>query len=176
MRVVVECANKYRAALILEGKMVALVTADVGIAWDEGLHRPIAASVATMAGIRHTVYASKGGIGTSGWVLVAFFAGVHVRLIGAKSHWNQSVMHSGTDWKVSLTGGPLGQRTEELTLTQSVKKLLTPPGRFHIGSWIPVVYLQGQWLPLPDTNSALLPGTWPAHAVPLLALPPPEFW
>lgn len=91
----------------------------------------------------------------------------HVRLIGAKGHWNQSVMQSGTDWKVALTGGPLGKGTETLTLTQSVKELLTPPGRFHIGSWIRVVYLQGQWLPLPD---AKLNGTLGVPILSLLAL------
>ena len=61
-----------------------VVTADVGIAWDEGFHRPIAASVATMAGIGHTIYApySDGGIGIWGWMIVAVFAGIAVLMIG----------------------------------------------------------------------------------------------
>jgi hypothetical protein len=91
----------------------------------------------------------------------------HVRVVRVMHHWNQSVMHSGTDWNVTFTGGPLGKGTETLTLTQSVKKLLTAPRRFHIGSWIPVVYLQGQWLPLPD---AKLNGTLGVPVLSLMAL------
>ncbi len=52
----------------------SVVAAGLGAGGDEGDHRPMAASVSTTAGIAHTIYASKGGIGTWGWVFVAFFA------------------------------------------------------------------------------------------------------
>lgn len=89
------------------------------------------------------------------------------RIVAMRSHWNESTRSPGTDWDVSFTGGPLGQRTEKLTLTQTVKKLLAPHSIAAIGDWVPVVYLQGQWLPPPD---AKLNGTMGVPVLSLLAL------
>ena len=89
------------------------------------------------------------------------------QVVAMRSHWNESTMSPGTYWDVSLTGGPLGHRTEELTLTQPEKKLLAAPASVRIGSWVPVVYLQGQWLPPPD---AKLNGTMGVPILSLMAL------
>ena len=52
-------------------------------------------------------------------------------------------------WKVLLTGGPLGQARENVTMEEAPAKVVAAAGELRPGRWVPAVYYFGQWLPVP---------------------------
>lgn len=85
----------------------------------------------------------------------------HVRVVHFKAAWDSGGFGTpgSTVWNTTLSGGPLGSRTEVIEFGSPTEKFLHANGRFHVGAVLPVVQTaQGRWVPTAYAKSTAIFG------------------